>query len=82
MNRKKLVLGVDENTYTSLLFLRSQIEPPLSRQISFNKLIKYLSEFAIKEIEDEEFFDRFLTFLKQRMEEERNERNKSPTKRY
>jgi len=64
MSYYKSVLGIDEETKTMLIYLRSIIEPQVGRTVSFSKLVKLLSEFVAKNIESDDFERDFIEFVK------------------
>lgn len=64
MGYYKTVLGVDEETKTMLLYLKSILEPRVGKVISFSKLVKLLSEFVSQCIENDDFEKEFVDFAK------------------
>ena len=66
------LIRVSRQTYENLVFLRASIEAQLGKPLSFNKLLRHLSGYLMKKIENDDFENELLRFIQEG--EEKNDR--------
>ena len=59
------LIRVSKETYENLVYLRASLEAQLGKPLSFNKLLRHLSSYLIKKIENDDFENELLTFIKE-----------------
>jgi len=59
------LVRISRETFEKLIYLRATLEPQVGRLLSFNKLLNHLTSYLIKKLENDEFEEEVVNFIKE-----------------